>query len=203
MTNPNPQPLSPESAAAAAAAGAAAAAAVSSPGPHTPPEDIEETYYEGSPLLRGALGKGVLWIIAGVILIALPIASMIMEWKWKFPWWLSLALALVGLILILIPVIQTKTIRYRITNYRVDYERGLLSKDINTLELWHVEDLRFHQSLLDRILGVGDIEIISHDDTMPLLNMRSIPHPRPLFEQLKQRVIAVKRSRGVIKMDPG
>ena len=74
----------------------------------------------------------MLWIIAGVIPVArLPIASMIMEWKWKFPWWLSLALAVIGLILILIPVIQTKTIHYRITNYhRVDYERGLLSKDI-------------------------------------------------------------------------
>ena len=194
--NPVPNPLSPEAAAAAAAAVAAVTA-----GPHAPPEDIEETYYEGSPLLRGALGKGILWIIAGLILIAIAIASMIMDWK--FPWWLSLALVVVGLIIILIPVIQTKAIRYRITNYRVDYERGLLSKDINTLELWHVEDLRFHQNLLDRILGVGDIQIISHDETMPVLNMRSIPHPRPLFEQLKQRVIAVKRSRGVIKMDPG
>jgi membrane protein YdbS with pleckstrin-like domain len=199
MTNLNPQ-LPPDAAATAAAA-AAAAAAVSAPGPHAPPDDVEETYYEGSPLLRGALGKGVLWIIAGVILVVLPIASMIMDWK--FPWFVSLALAVIGFILILIPIIQTKTIRYRITNYRIDYERGLLSKDINTLELWHVEDLRFHQSLLDRILGVGDIQIISHDETMPMLNMRSIPHPRPLFEQLKQRVIAVKRSRGVIKMDPG
>ena len=38
---------------------------------------------------------------------------------------------------------------------------------------------------------------------MPLLVMHDIPHARELFEQLKQRIIAVKRSRGVIKMDPG
>ena len=53
MTNPNQQPLSPESAAGWRGAHAGAAkllpTAVSSPGPHTPPEDIEETYYEGSP----------------------------------------------------------------------------------------------------------------------------------------------------------
>jgi len=30
-----------------------------------------------------------------------------------------------------------------------------------------------------------------------------VPNPRPLFENLKQRVIAVKRQRGVIKMDTG
>ena len=200
MTNVNPDPT-PVDPAAAAAAAAAVAAVNANAGPHKPPDDIEETYYEGSPLLRGALGKGILWIMLGVVLILLPGASWF--FKWNFPWWLSLALVVIGFILIGIPILQTKTIRYRITNYRVDYERGLLSKDINTLELWHVEDLRFHQSLLDRILGVGDIQIISHDETMPLLNMRSIPHPRPLFEQLKQRVIAVKRSRGVMKMDPG
>lgn len=199
MTNVNPDPNQTPSATAAAAA-AAAVAAVNA-GPHAAPEDIEETYYEGSPLLRGALGKGVLWILGGVVLIVLPAVAWFL--KWNFPWWLSVALIVIGFFCIFIPVVRTKTIRYRITNYRVDYERGLLSKDINTLELWHVEDLRFHQNLLDRILGVGDIQIISHDETMPVLNMRSIPHPRPLFEQLKQRVIAVKRSRGVIKMDPG
>ena len=77
------------------------------------------------------------------------------------------------------------------------------AKDIDTLELWHVEDLHFHQSLLDRILDVGSICVTSHDQNMPELTIRGIPNPRPLFETLKQRVIAVKRARGVIKMDPG
>ena len=31
----------------------------------------------------------------------------------------------------------------------------------------------------------------------------SLPNPRPLFETLKQRIIAVKRQRGVVKMDIG
>jgi hypothetical protein len=38
---------------------------------------------------------------------------------------------------------------------------------------------------------------------MPHLELHGIPNPRPLYEMLKQRVIAVKRQRGVIKMDPG
>jgi hypothetical protein len=45
--------------------------------------------------------------------------------------------------------------------------------------------------------------VISHDKTMPRLVLASLPNPRHLYEQLKQRVIAVKRQRGVIKMDPG
>jgi hypothetical protein len=33
--------------------------------------------------------------------------------------------------------------------------------------------------------------------------MHGLPNPRPLFETLKQRVISVKRSRGVLKVDGG
>jgi membrane protein YdbS with pleckstrin-like domain len=171
--------------------------------PHRPPDDLEEVYYEGSPLLRGALGKGFLWIFAGLVLIALSIAAFVLGWQHKVPWWTFLITAVIGICLILIPLIRSKTIRYRVSNYRIDYERGIFGKDIDTLELWHVEDIRFHQTFLDRLLGVGNISVVSHDESMPLLVMHDIPHSRELFEQLKQRIIAVKRSRGVIKMDPG
>lgn len=170
--------------------------------PHRPPDDQEEIYYEGSPLLRGALGKGFLWLFSGIILIAAAIAIPIYGPR-HLPWWAYVILAVLGIIAISVPLIQSKTIRYRVSNYRIDFERGLLGKDINTLELWHVEDVSFHQTLFDRILGVGNIKVISHDETMPELILRDIPHSRPLFEQLKQRIIAVKRSRGVVKMDPG
>jgi hypothetical protein len=63
--------------------------------------------------------------------------------------------------------------------------------------------LHFHQSLLNQILNVGTITVLSRDETMPHLELHGIPNPRPLYEMLKQRVIAVKRQRGVIKMDPG
>ena len=91
----------------------------------------------------------------------------------------------------------------RITNYRIDLERGIFSKRIDTLELWHVNDVAFRQSFFDRIFGVGDITVMSDDRTTPQLRLDGVPNPRPLFDTLKQRVIAVKRQRGVIKMDSG
>ncbi|MDB5291935.1 MAG: hypothetical protein JWL69_3176, partial [Phycisphaerales bacterium] len=79
----------------------------------------------------------------------------------------------------------------------------LLGKDIDTLELWHVEDIQFNQSILDRLLAIGTITITSHDQTTPILIMHSLPHSRHLFDQLKQRIISVKRQRGVLKVDTG
>jgi len=169
--------------------------------PHRPADDSEEVYFEGSPLLRGEVGRTLLFAILGLVFIALPILAMIYSWGW--PWWLLLGCFVVAILLIAVPLLLVRTIRYRITNYRIDYERGLLSRQIDTLELWHVEDIRFHQSLADRLLRVGTISVFSHDETTPQLDMRGLPNPRPVFDALKQRIIAVKRQRGVIKMDVG
>jgi membrane protein YdbS with pleckstrin-like domain len=172
--------------------------------PHREADDREEIYYQGSPMVRGNLGKIILWAIVGILLIAAPIVFYFVSNPRHFPiWWVSVALVVLGLIMLFIPYLIVKSVRYRITNYRIDFERGIFGKKIDTLELWHVEDIRFDQSFLDRILGVGNLMIVSADETTPQLWMHGLPNPRPLFETLKQRVIAVKRSRGVLKMDAG
>ena len=68
---------------------------------------------------------------------------------------------------------------------------------------WHVEDIKFEQGLLDRMMNVGSITVMSNDRTNPKLELHGIPDPRKIFDALKERVIAVKRQRGVIKMDMG
>ena len=77
----------------------------------------------------------------------------------------------------------------------------MISRSIDTIELWHVEDLKLRQSILNRLLDVGTIVIIANDESNPQLFLNGIPNPRQLFQMLEQRVIAVKRQRGVVKMD--
>jgi uncharacterized membrane protein YdbT with pleckstrin-like domain len=118
---------------------------------------------------------------------------------WWVPWvGIMLAAVVTGL-----PVLWVRSVRYRISNYRIDFERGVLSKDIDTLELWHVEDLQFHQSLLDRMLGIGRITVVGRDETTPRLILGALPNSRRVLDILKQRIITVKRQRGVIKLDAG
>jgi len=170
--------------------------------PHKPADDKEEVYFEGSPLLRGDLGRMFIFAIIAAILVAIPILDSKYQW-FPLPGWAWVVAIILALVCLLIPYLMIKAVRYRITNYRIDFERGLLSKNIDTLELWHVEDINFHQSVIDRIVNTGDITVLSHDDTTPKLELNGIPNPRPLFESLKQRIIAVNRQRGVIKMDTG
>ena len=171
---------------------------------HRPPDDQEIVYYNGSPQLRGELGRVVLFALIGIVLIVLPFAyrALTRDGDWPF-WWLTLGLIIAGLIVLAVPWINTRTVRYRISNYRIDYERGILKKQIDTLELWHVEDIHFEQGLADRVFNVGSITVISNDKTSPRLELHGVPRPREIFDALKQRIIAVKRQRGVLKMDMG
>ncbi len=162
--------------------------------------DPEKVYYEGSPLVRGNIGSLLLFFLIGALFIAGPFIYRSMSGEW-LAWWLILAAIVIGLVLLIAPIVWARTIRYRISNYRIDFERGLLSKTIDTTELWHVDDIQFHQSVVERLLGVGTITIFATDQTSPSMPLRGLPNPREIFDALKARVIAIKRSRGVIKMD--
>ena len=165
--------------------------------PHKPADDREVVYFEGSPQLRGEAGKMFLCVLIAAAIAAGCIYAADQGHKE------ALFGLLVSASILLVPWLLAKRVRYRITNYRIDFERGLLGKRIDTMELWHVEDIQFQQHVINRLLGVGTITVLSHDDTTPRLELRSLPNPRPIFESLKQRIIAVKRQRGVIKMDMG
>lgn len=167
-----------------------------------PSDDKEEIYYEGSPELRWQLASGWPWALIGIVIILAPIfIKLVSSSSTSIPWWAYPAALFLGACFIIVPWYKSKTKRYKITNYRINFETGFISRTIDTLEMWHIEDLKFHQSILDRLMGVGTITVISHDDTTPKLVINGIPNPRQLFDILQQRVIAVKRQRGVVKMD--
>ena len=162
--------------------------------------DPEKVYYEGSPLVRGNIGSLFLFFLLAAIFIAIPIAYRVLQHEWLHLG-ITVACVVIGIILLVAPMVWARSVRYRISNYRIDYERGLLGKTIDTTELWHVEDIRFHQSLIERLLGVGTITVFASDETTPSFPLRGLPKPREIFDALKARIIAIKRSRGVIKMD--
>ena len=175
--------------------------------PHADPDvttadDTQVTYYEGSPKLRGELGVLLLWSLVGLALMAVPVLVRAYS-NAHVPWYVLAGGVVLGLLCWLIPSMIMRREFFRITNYRIDIERGLLFKEFDTIELWHVEDVNLRQSPIDRIFNVGTIHITSHDPSSPRVALSSISHPRQLLETLKTRIIAVKRQRGVVKVDNG
>jgi uncharacterized membrane protein YdbT with pleckstrin-like domain len=87
-----------------------------------------------------------------------------------------------------------KSHHYRITDQRIVIESGVLSRQIEEIDMRNVEDLLYRQSLLERLLGVGDITIVSADRTAGRMRLVGLEKPRELRELI--RTTAYQATRG-------
>jgi uncharacterized membrane protein YdbT with pleckstrin-like domain len=78
-----------------------------------------------------------------------------------------------------------KSHRYRITDQRMVIESGVLSRRIDEMDMRTVEDLEFQQSLVERLLGIGDITIISSDRSNARTRLVGLARPRELRELIR------------------
>jgi len=90
-----------------------------------------------------------------------------------------------------------KSRRIRVTDTNIETECGILSKKIDVLELWRCHDVRYRQSLSDRILSVAHIEIYTADVTTPQLCIAGLPASRKLFENIRDSIEIQRQSRNV------
>ncbi|MBT8491750.1 MAG: PH domain-containing protein [Deltaproteobacteria bacterium] len=93
-----------------------------------------------------------------------------------------------------------KSMRYRITGANIELEYGILRKKIDNLELWRCRDIRYDQSIIDRILGIAHIHIFTADVTTPEVQLLGMPASRQLFEQIRDSIEIQRQARNVIGM---
>ena len=60
-------------------------------------------------------------------------------------------------------IMALRSQRYRVSNQRLLVERGVLSKTITEIDLRTVDEILFNQAPLERLLGLGDIVLISSE----------------------------------------
>jgi uncharacterized membrane protein YdbT with pleckstrin-like domain len=93
--------------------------------------------------------------------------------------------------------------KYKVSRRRVETERGVFSKAVDSLELWRVLDVRYEQSLLDRMLGNAKITLIGTDQTDGSLVLHGLPDHRRMFEQLRDAVQVTRHTNRPMELVPG
>jgi hypothetical protein len=56
---------------------------------------------------------------------------------------------------------------YRLSNQRLVLESGVLSKTLTEIDIRTVEEVSFHQSFPERLLGIGRISLVSSSPALP------------------------------------
>jgi len=119
------------------------------------------------------------------------------SWKAWFWWYVLVCGTIVGLIFWPLLQMKRKATRYKITERNIDYETGVFSKRIETLQLWRVRDIDFRQSFFERLLGIASIHIFTKDVTDPELVMTGLPGSRDIFDKLKDAAELARQQRVV------
>lgn len=93
--------------------------------------------------------------------------------------WLQLAIGVVAAIVLIwfvvVPFLQWKTTHYVITTHRVLIRTGVLSHTGRDIPMQRINDVAFEQTLLDRILGAGTLQVESAGETGQTV-LKNIPH---------------------------
>lgn len=96
----------------------------------------------------------------------------------------GIAVMFVGIIALFVWFVQCKSVELTVTGRDVSLRRGILSKSSIELSLDRIRSVNVHQSLFQRMLGVGSVAIFSAGDT-PEIAASGMPDPARLRALLR------------------
>jgi membrane protein YdbS with pleckstrin-like domain len=83
--------------------------------------------------------------------------------------------------------------RYRVSNQRIVVESGVLTKRLDEIDMRLVEDIEFQQSFLERLLGIGQLVVVSADKKMRSFRLLGVENPRDVRELIRTHAFAATR----------
>lgn len=130
-------------------------------------------------------------IVVAATLVALPtgvgalayLGLLLPFFMWVFRWW------------------ATRCTTYELTSQRFRIRTGILNRRVDELELFRVKDYSMEQPLMLRLVGLGNLTMVTSDATTPTVSMRAIPGVEGVREKLRTAVQQERDRRRVRQMD--
>lgn len=112
-----------------------------------------------------ALFRPALWTI--VAIVALVWADNLIPDSWSSTWdlWLKIVIVVAWIVFALIPFLRWRYTMFVLTTDRLITRRGIVAKNSKEIPLERINDVAFNQSVLERIVGAGDLMIESAGET--------------------------------------
>jgi len=171
--------------------GAAAVLRQSVPAPR--PEEDDREIWQGRFVAKAMLGH---WLGGGLLTILL-LALAIWAGHWLIWYSVGIVLVLFWLYELSLVCYRKLAIRYRLTPQRMLYERGILRRKVDMIDVIDIDDISFEQSLWDRFAGVGTIRILSSDRSHPVFKVWGIPQAKEAFALISRARQAERLRRGL------
>jgi membrane protein YdbS with pleckstrin-like domain len=136
--------------------------------------DEEKTIFTARPTLLFIKIGYALAALGGLLLIAL------LAWQ---PWlnvsfYVSLPPALALLLIPAYKHLKRNTVRYTLTDSKIEIDQGLIARTTRNIPLRNIQDVTTTTTIPQRLLRIGDVVIDNASETGGTTVLRSIPDPR-------------------------
>lgn len=130
-----------------------------------------------------------------LLLVVIVVGFSSYQWAWTGFQWSAMAMVLLLILMLSRTLWKIAATSYRITTQRLFIRRGILSQSVDQTELLRVDDVKMTQSLLERVLGIGTVEISSSDRSDGFLSLRGIAEPATVAEHIRRHTRMVQGKR--------
>lgn len=124
----------------------------------------------------------MLFIKAGYVLAALGGIALIALLAWQ-PWvpvsfFVSLLLALALLLVPAYKHLKRNTLRYTLTDSKIEIDQGFVSQTTRNIPLRNIQDVTTSSTILQRLLRFGDVVVDNASESGGKTVLKNIPDPR-------------------------
>ncbi|MBV8858103.1 MAG: PH domain-containing protein [Acidobacteria bacterium] len=134
------------------------------------------------------VGPTLLFVKLGYLLAALGAILLVVLLAWQ-PWvsvpvYVSIPLALALLLIPAYKHLMRNTVRYTLTDSKLEIDQGLISRTTRNLPLRNIQDVSVTTTIPQRLLRFGNVVIDNASETGGTTVLRNIPDPRRHADQI-------------------
>ena len=151
----------------------------------------EKILWEGTP--SQAINFRIYFICALIILLILGLTI------WTSGW--IAVLAIIPLCYAALKWFALKFHKYKLTDERLTLTTGILSKQIEEMELYRIRDYSILQPFSLRIFALGTIILKTSDKTMPEVSITGIKNFIDVKDKIRERVEILRKEKEIREID--
>lgn len=159
------------------------------------PQNAAET--KSSNVLDGeepeifSISPTLLFVKAGYVLAAIAALLFVTLLSVLFTSVPILAWVLLGLCLFLIPAfyhVKQRLVRYTLTDTKVEIDQGLIARTTQNIPIRRIQDVTVTTSIIQRLLGFGDLVIDNASDQGGKIALKNINSPQKYADLLLKQM---------------
>jgi len=124
-------------------------------------------------------------------------------WRYGQRWAMAILLAPFGIGLVYGAWLygSARCTQYQLTTERLIWTRGIFTRRQDQVELYRVRDVSLVQPFYLRVLGLGNILVMSSDISTPNDHLLAVKQPQDVLDLVRAAVEAVRDRRGIRAVD--